>query len=300
MALPSHASAQALFASAHIAPSYVYRQTSIAHSRQNVYIYWSGYVFAMNPFVPHLTIFGATYYLGLSRVVMMYVSFYTVRVRVLNEVLRRSATVLLFLLTTSVACFAQEPQGFLWCGCISPSTPVSTVPAQICIDGVSFDVNISFCSLIFSPPKIAQCSSIDAVNEATTFLEVCGRSGAVLPSDNQKVIDAVFCAMDPFGGDILNMRSKIPKCNEYPNYYCWQITMPRCVQRNGNCVQPCAWFNDHHCCKKLWRMCTDPSTGNPIVLDRTTALCPIPTQECEGSCQNVLCGQTPGACEPCP
>ncbi len=220
--------------------------------------------------------------------------------RTLLEGCRRSTVFLLALIATSFTCAAQEPQGFLWCGCIAPSTPVTTVPTQICIDGFFFDVDITVCTQKLSPPKIVQCSSTEAVNEVTTFLEVCGRNGSVLPANNQKIIDAVFCAMDPFGGDILNMRSQIPNCDVYPNYYCWQITMPRCVQRNGNCLQPCGWFNDNHCCKKLWRMCVDPATGSPIVLDRTTPLCPTPTQQCAGLCQNVNCGRTPGSCEPCP
>lgn len=208
-------------------------------------------------------------------------------------------SVLVFLSLGQLDAKAQSPQGFSICGCSMPGANATTTPTQICVDGVFFDVDIMYCTRIFSPPMTVNCNTTDPVDQHTTFLGVCGRNGAVLPTDNQKVIDAVFCAMEPFGGNILGIRAMIPNCDVAPNFYCWEITMPRCVQRVGNCLLPCQGSSETKCCIKKWRMCIDPSTGNPVILDRSFN-CWYTNEPCTEGCALVDCGRRPGECPECP
>jgi len=200
------------------------------------------------------------------------------------------ATLLLLLFICGGKAFAQSSL----CDCPEGATD-TVISRTICIDSVNYDVDITVCHINYLPPStIAPCNDGYGVNSFTGVKKVCA-TGIPLPPNNQKILKAVFCVLDPLSGDALGLRSSIPYCDEEPNYYCWVIAMPRCVQRLGPCLVRCP---NSECCIRQWRFCKNRPDGDMNILMR--ADCTSPNANCQGSCLEELCQYyVPGTCPTC-
>jgi len=168
----------------------------------------------------------------------------------------------------------------------------------ICIDNIQYDVEITICHKDYDPASAtAPCADNNhAANSFTTVKKVCA-TGIPLPPDNQKVLKAVFCALDPLSGNKLGLKSRIPFCDDNPGVYCWVIAMPRCVTRIGQCLVRCPYSQ---CCIRQWRFCKDRPSGNITILPGGLD-CSTENANCNSGCLEEVCQYyVPGTCPPCP
>ncbi len=195
---------------------------------------------------------------------------------------------------------AQQPSSGFYCDCsMWPGMWQGVINTTICVDGDTLDVQIHYCHHVANPPAEDICDPNDLVDAFTNFKKVCGVNGSVLPPGKaQQIMAAVYYALDPFGGDILNQRASIPYCDQPPNRYCWHVNTPRCVRYVGNCLENCANSTDE-CCMDSWAMCVDRATGMPLLERRDAGGCAHPTVTCNLSCITIDCGFVPGELDFC-
>jgi len=195
---------------------------------------------------------------------------------------------------------AQAPASGAACDCsLYPGNTQKTIITTICIDSVMYDVEVYYCHRVYNPLVTLSCSSTSYVNASTSFDKICFINGSVLPVGKEaKIMQAVYYLLDPLGADINSVRPLIPYCDSYPNYYCWQVTMPRCVEVANNCLKNCAITGDDICCEDLWRLCVDRATGSVTKLRIDNGSCTHPTEECN-RCTTIPCGFVPGTLESC-
>ena len=150
---------------------------------------------------------------------------------------------------------------------------------NICIGGTTYNVNVSYCTMLYSPPSAtAPCSNNTyRADAATSIRKICPGSTAI-PADLEKTIRAVYCAISPKGQNIFGIT--VPDC---PGVYCWTIQTPKCWQISNACYVPC---DTDKCCSAHWRICKDPMTGAIVctkVLDCTIA------GDCPQGCTQINC-----------
>jgi hypothetical protein len=206
----------------------------------------------------------------------------------------RSACSLLCFIVLNVGGDGGELSAQGLCACPTGGSE-TTINDSLCIDGVWYPVSIIYCHVTYSPPSLtAPCTTTNGVNAFTTVRRVCA-TGTPLPTDDAKVLKALFCLFDPLGRDKLNQYGSIPYCDEEPNYYCWVVAMPRCLQRVGPCLGRCSFGEE--CCIQQWQLCKDRQLG--MVIKNLFNNCNT-SGTCDQACNEVECDYAPGSCPTCP
>jgi len=194
------------------------------------------------------------------------------------------------MLVTAQKASATETAGCATCPGGSTET---TVNVTFCSMGTSYNVDVTYCSKRYTTPQTGlACSPLRGIDEYTVIKKVCA-SGTALPPTDAETLTAVFCKLNPMGGDLLGIASLIPYCDTAPNVFCWQIAFPKCTARTGGCIVVC---DNSACCIKTIEYCRVRSTG---LLSATVVNTCDPT--CTGSCTDAGCAYNPNtACETCP
>jgi len=179
------------------------------------------------------------------------------------------------------------------CGDLPPDTEQTKV-TTVCIDGDTCEVAITYKHYAATPMEQDPCNPTLRINSRTCFKRICFLNNCPLPiGKEQKVMESVFYALNPLGGDINMLAGAIPYCDPPPPYnqvYCWTVTMPRCVQWEDSCL---VWCQDAECCTNSWRICIDPVTGLPYTEQLLVPGCPQPNQVCYAPCVTVECQYDP-------
>jgi len=171
------------------------------------------------------------------------------------------------------------------CGDLPPDTEQTKV-TTVCIDGDTCEVAITYRHYEATPMEVDPCNGSLRINSRTCFKKVCFVNCPPPIGKEQKVMEGVFYALNPLGGDINMIAGAIPFCNDV---YCWTVTMPRCVRWEDSCLVRCL---DAECCTKSWRICIDTATGDPHTEDVGIA-CHQPVQVCYPPCVTVECQYNP-------
>ncbi len=197
------------------------------------------------------------------------------------------------LLGTATPPMAMPPAAPPSCGCgdLPPDTEQTKV-TTVCIDGDTCEVAITYRHYAATPMEVDPCNGSLRINSRTCFKRICFPDSCPLPiGKEQKVMESVFYALNPLGGDINALAGSIPYCDHIPpinQVYCWTVTMPRCVRWEGNCLVLCG---DEECCTTSWRICINPVTGQPYAEEN--GVCPPPNQVCHPPCIPVVCKYDP-------
>jgi len=179
------------------------------------------------------------------------------------------------------------------CNDISPDKE-RTERIYVCIDGDTCEAFITYRHHEPPPTEQDPCAPTFYINSRTCFKRICFTDSCPLPiGKEQKVMESVFYALNPLGGDINALAGAIPYCDPIPprrpvQVYCWTVTMPRCVRWEGNCLVLCG---DEECCTTSWRICINPVTGQPYAEEN--GVCPPPNQVCHPPCIQVVCEYNP-------
>lgn len=154
-----------------------------------------------------------------------------------------------------------------------------TVNVNICIGGTTYNVNVYYCTKLYSPTSAtAPCAnSAKRVDAATSIRKICPGSTAI-PVDLEKTIRAVYCAISPAGQNIFGIN--LPDCD---GVYCWTIRTPKCWQISQTCYVPC---ETSKCCSAQWRMCKNPMTG---AITCTRVLQCDDAGDCQQGCTQINC-----------
>lgn len=187
-------------------------------------------------------------------------------------------------------------------GCSCPNEERTTRRLTICLAGQDCEVDVTYCNARFVPASTTvTCSGLGAaVDMYTKIQSICMvQDGCVIFCEQELLIDAVLCELNPLGGDHFGVKSTIPDCGSYQAYFCWVVALPRCMRRfqPNLCFEVCT----DECCVKHYRYCKDPLTGTYIgyqFADCTTGNSNCPPNEC-------LCGLAcydwdPLSCPTCP
>ncbi|KXK35824.1 MAG: hypothetical protein UZ06_CHB003000293 [Chlorobi bacterium OLB6] len=175
------------------------------------------------------------------------------------------------------------------CGDLPPFNEQTKI-TTVCIDGDTCEVAITYRHYAAVPMEEDPCNDHVYINSRTCFKRICFLNNCPLPiGKEQKVMEGVFYALNPLGGDINMLVGAIPYCDE--DVYCWTVTMPRCLQWEDSCLVRC---QDAECCSNSWRICINRSTGDPEVspTDQPGA-CDPPTQICIQPCITIDCEFNP-------
>lgn len=156
-----------------------------------------------------------------------------------------------------------------------------TVNVNVCIGSTTYNLNVTYCTKVYSPPSAAApCSNFsNRADAATSIRKICPGSSA-LPTDLEKTIRAVYCAFSPAGQNIFGI--SIPNCGT--NVYCWTIRTPKCWQISQSCFVPC---DDSRCCSMQWQFCKNPVTG-AIQCVVSVGPCDTPG-DCPQGCTQINC-----------
>jgi len=174
------------------------------------------------------------------------------------------------------------------CGDLPPFTEQTKI-TTVCIDGDTCEVAITYRHYAATPMEVDPCNGSLRINSRTCFKKVCFLNCPPPIGKEQKVMEGVFYALNPLGGDINFLAASIPYCDD--DVYCWTVTMPRCVQWEDSCLVRC---QDSECCTNSWVICIDRTTGEPdIGLMDLPGLCDPPTQVCIQPCITIDCEFNP-------
>ena len=177
--------------------------------------------------------------------------------------------------------------------CPSGST-LDTINVDVCVGTDTLNLNVVYCHREYSPPSTSPpCTTPNAANSYTVIQRICA-AGDPLPADISAVWNAVYCAFNPYGGDVLN---QLPNVGDIAlgQQWCWVISYPRCVKVQSGCIVEC---DSHICCTRQYRFWKDSSTGE-YLWNLPNGDCSS-TASCSLGCTDNGCSFTdPDDCEDC-
>lgn len=147
-------------------------------------------------------------------------------------------------------------------GCSCPNEERTTRRLTICYAGQDCEVDVTYCNARFNPASTTvTCSGMGAaVDMYTKIQSICMVPGScVFLCEQEDILDAVLCELNPLGGDYFGVKPSIPDCGSYQAYFCWVVAIPRCMRQfqPGLCLETCT----DECCIKHYRYCKDPVLG---------------------------------------
>jgi hypothetical protein len=154
-----------------------------------------------------------------------------------------------------------------------------TYNVDLCIGGTNYNADVKFCETNFNAPlPIGICERNLRQNRYSVLREVCFTAGFPPGATHAQILGAVLLSISstgcntpsPYGFTVLNN-----------NAFCWEIALPKCTDRVGNCILPC---EECKFCIRAYRWIRQ----NGVCTFGQTAVCD------QGDCQGVSCDENSG------
>jgi hypothetical protein len=154
-----------------------------------------------------------------------------------------------------------------------------TYNVDLCIGGVTYNADVKFCETNYAAPfPTGTCETRFGQNRFSVLREICFTGVFPPGATHAQILGAVLLSISTTGCNIPS-----PYGFTVPNngLYCWEIALPKCTDRVGNCIVPC---EECKFCIRAYRW------------QRLNGVCTFSqTRVCDpGPCQGTTCDENSG------
>ncbi|MEY3385620.1 MAG: hypothetical protein RIR53_431 [Bacteroidota bacterium] len=153
-----------------------------------------------------------------------------------------------------------------------------TYNVDVCIAGVTYNVDLKFCeSNYVAPFPAGNCSPLGQ-NRKSVLKEVCFTAAFPVGSTHRDILGAILCHIRDTGCMLPSPYGFVVPNN---GLYCWEVAMPKCTKRVANCIR---FFDECKFC--TYAFAWDRINGICAFRVSTFVVCD------DGICQGASCDET--------